>query len=49
MHEVIVCEKPKASEKISAALSGKAVKKIIRKFLTMKLMKMGKKLQYYLL
>lgn len=27
MHEVIVCEKPKASEKIAAAIPGSAVKK----------------------
>ena len=27
MHEIIICEKPKASEKISAALPGKTVKK----------------------
>ena len=31
MHEVIICEKPKASEKISAALSKNAVKKSYKK------------------
>jgi DNA topoisomerase-1 len=31
MHEVIVCEKPKASEKIAAAIPGKAVKKSYKK------------------
>ena len=31
MHEVIICEKPKASEKISSALPGKVVKKNYRR------------------
>lgn len=43
MHEVIVCEKPKASEKIAGAIPGKAVKKSYKKVPYYEIEKDGKK------
>ena len=43
MHEVIICEKPKASEKIAGALPGKAVKKNYKRVPYYELEENGKK------
>ena len=45
MHEVIICEKPKASEKIASALSKK---RNIKKFHTMNLRRMVIKQLFFL-
>ena len=43
MHEIIICEKPKASEKIASALSGKAIKKNYKRVPYYELQNNGKK------
>lgn len=43
MHEVIICEKPKASERISSALPGRAVKKTYRRVTYYEVEENGKK------
>lgn len=46
MHEVIICEKPKASEKISTALPGEVVKKNYKKVPYYEVEENGKKQRF---